>query len=351
LLADCQVPPTPFRGAVPRLEAFAQPFLATLPRPESRQSTGTSLAGLLSDLEPKNAEAIADRHDLDRPTLQTDLGTSPWDHTPLIDELSRRVARDLGRPDAVLVFDPSAFPKQGDASVGVQRPWCGRLGKVEIGQVGLDLGSVTDAEHVWVDFRLDLPAEWAKDRRRRKRGGVPKEVRYRTRHELALEMLDRRGATWPHGGISGDDARGRPAWFRREWAACPQRYLLAVPSNTSIRDLEAEPPPYGGQGRRPKPPFVGGPARCEMRPAGAWTHLTVRDGEKGPLEVEIVARRGAWSRSWSVGSWASRRCWWRCGTRRRASGSRISTDPTPIARRRGRNSRGWPRRSTGSRGV
>lgn len=291
LLADCQVPPTTFRGAVQRLEAFAQPFVATLPSPESQRYTATYLAGLLSDLEHKNAEAIAYRYDRDRQTLQTYLGISPWDHTPLIDELNRQVARDLGRPDAVLVFDPSAFPKKGDASVGVQRQWCGRLGKVENCQVGLYLGYVTDDEHVLIDFRLYLPAEWAQDRRRRKRCGVPKGVRYRTRHELALEMLDRRGAVLPHGWVSGDDEMGRPAWFRRELAARRERYLLAVPSNTSIRDLEAEPPSYGGRGRRPKPSFVGVRAWCEALPAGAWTRLTVRDGEKGPLEVEIVTRR------------------------------------------------------------
>jgi SRSO17 transposase len=124
----------------------------------------------------------------------------------------------------------------------VQRQWCGRLGTVENCQVGLDLGDVTDAEHVLVDFRLYLPAEWAKDRKRRKRCGVPKDVRYRTRHELALAMLDRRGAALPHGWISGDDERGRPAWFRRKLAARHERYVLAVPSDTSIRDLEAEPP-------------------------------------------------------------------------------------------------------------
>ncbi len=219
VLADCQVPPTTFRGAVQRLEAFAQPFVATLPSPESRQYTGTYLAGLLSDLEHKNAEAIAYRYDLDRQTLQTDLGISPWEHAPLIDELNGQVVRDLGRPDAVLVFDPSAFPKKGNASVGVQRQWCGRLGKVENCQVGLFLGYVTDEEHVLVDFRLYLPKEWAQDKKRRKRCGVPKEVRYRTRHELALEMLDRRGATLPHGWISGDDEMGRPAWFRRKLAA------------------------------------------------------------------------------------------------------------------------------------
>jgi SRSO17 transposase len=291
LLADCQVPPTAFRGAIHRLELFAQPFVASLPCPESQQHTHTYLSGLLSDLEHKNAEAIAYRYDLDRQTLQHYLGTSPWDHRPLMDELNRQVADAVGRPDAVLVFDPSAFPKKGEASVGVQRQWCGRLGKVENCQVGIYLGYVTEVEHVLVDFRLYLPDEWAKDRPRRKQCGVPKEIRYRTRHELALEMLESRGATLPHGWISGDDEMGRPAWFRRKLAAQNERYLLAVPSNTSIRDLEAAPPPYGGHGRRPKPPFVGVRAWSEALPETAWTRLTVRDAAKGPLEVAIVARR------------------------------------------------------------
>jgi SRSO17 transposase len=291
LLADCQVPPAAFRGAVRRLEIFAQPFIASLTSPESREHTRTYLAGLLSDVRRKNAEAIAYRNDLDRQAIQYYLGSSPWDYEPLVDELNRQVAAALGRPDAVLVFDPSAFPKKGSASVGVQRQWCGRLGKVENCQVGIYLGYVTDPGHVLVDFRLYLPAEWAKDRKRRKRCGVPKEVRYRTRHELALEMLDRRGAILPHGWISGDAEMGRPAWFRKRLAARSERYLLAVPSNTSIRDLEADPPPYGGQGRRPKPPFQAVRAWCEALPAGAWTRLTVRDGEKGPLEVEVVVRR------------------------------------------------------------
>ncbi|HMB03736.1 MAG TPA: IS701 family transposase [Isosphaeraceae bacterium] len=291
LLADCQVPPRTFRGAVCRLETFAQPFIASLPSPESQQHTRTYLAGLLSDVEHKSAEAIAYRHDLDRQTLQHYIGSSPWDHKPPIDELNRQVAAALGAPNAVLVFDPSAFPKKGTASVGVQRQWCGRLGKLENCQVGVFLGYVTDIEHALVDFRLYLPAEWAKDRTRRRRCGVPKEIRSRTRHERALEMLERRGPMLPHGWVSGDDEMGRPAWFRRKLAARHERYLWAVPSNTSIRDLEVEPPPSCGRGRRPKAPFQGVRAWCETRPAAAWTRLTVRDGEKGPLEVEIVARR------------------------------------------------------------
>jgi SRSO17 transposase len=291
LLAGCQVPPALFRGVIGRLEEFAVPFAAALPSPESRRHTRTYLAGLLSDVERKNAESIAYRSDLDRQVLQRFVGEVDWDHDPLIAELTGQVARAIGAPDAVLVFDPSAFPKKGTASVGVQRQWCGRLGKVENCQVGVFLGYVADHEHALVDFRLYLPREWAQGKRRCKKAGVPEGLTYRTRHELALEMLRLRGGALPHGWVAGDDEMGRPAWFRRRLADDGERYLLAVPSNTTIRDLEGPPPEYGGHGRRPKAPFRGARAWCAALPAGAWTKLTVRGGEKGPLEVEVVARR------------------------------------------------------------
>jgi len=291
LLNGCQVPPTLFDGVIDRLEGFAAPFAASFPSPESRSHTRTYLAGLLSDVERKNAESIAYRYDLDRQVIQRFIGEVDWDHAPPLDELTRQVAREIGRPDAVLVIDPSAFPKKGDASVAVKRQWCGRLGKVENCQVGVFLGYVSDVEHALVDFRLYLPRGWANDRKRRKRAGVPVGIKYHTRHELALEMLRARGGSLPHSWVAGDDEMGRPVWFRKELAADGRRYLLAVPSNTSIRDLEAEPPPYGGHGRRPKVAFRGVRAWCEALSPAAWTKLKVRDGEKGPLEVEILARR------------------------------------------------------------
>ena len=121
LLAQCDLGPETFDGILDRLADFVEPFAACLVRDEQRRHAHTYLAGLVSDLERKNTEAIAYRHDLDRQTLQAFVGASPWDHTPPIDELNRQVAADRGRPDAVLVFDPSAFPKKGSASVGVQR--------------------------------------------------------------------------------------------------------------------------------------------------------------------------------------------------------------------------------------
>ena len=137
-----------------------------------------------------------------------------------------------------------------------------------------------------------LPEEWTKDRRRCKAAGVPREeMRLRTRHELALEMLESKGPLLPHAWIAGDDEMGRPAWFRRELAGRGERYLLAVPSNTTIRDLEVDPPAYRGRGQPPKLPFQQVHQWCESLPASDWTRVHVRDGAKGPIEVEIVQRR------------------------------------------------------------
>lgn len=104
-------------------------------------------------------------------------------------------------------------------------------------------------------------------------------------------MLDEQGSLLPHAWVAGDDEMGRPASFRQALKDRGERYLLAVPSNTTIRDLEATPPEYGGRGRPPKSPFVRVDRWCATLPASAWTRLDVRDGEKGPLVVAAVKRR------------------------------------------------------------
>jgi hypothetical protein len=194
----------------------------------------------------------------------------------------------LGQADGVLVFDPSAFPKKGSESVGVQRQWCGRLGKVDNCQVGIYLGYVSRCEHALVDVRLYLPREWAKRKRRRHKAGVPAAVPFRTRHELALQMLDERGALLPHTWISGDDELGRCSWFRQQLRLRKECYLLAVPCNTSVRDLTATAPPSAGCGRRRRVPFVSVQRWCAGLLGSAWETVEVRDGEKGPLVVEVA---------------------------------------------------------------
>src|ERR1700733_11983365 len=239
LLADAEVPPRLLCGVLPRLEAFLQPFVESLASPEQCTNTQHYVQGLLSDLGSKDVESIAYLHDRERQGLQKFIGQSDWDYQPLLTTLVRQVGTELGEPAAVLVFDPSAFAKKGTESVGVQRQWCGRLGKIENCQVGIYLGYVSRREQSLVDFRLFLPREWAKDKKRRAKAGVPKEVRFQTRHELMLDMLDEHGAVLPHAWIAGDDELGRSSWFRQQLRERAEQYLLAVPSNTLVRDLKA----------------------------------------------------------------------------------------------------------------
>ena len=288
LLADAEVDPALLRGVLPRLERFLDPFVASLQRSEQDQHARHYVAGLLSNLPDKNVESIAYLYDQQREPLQQFMGQSSWDHQPWLTELAKQVGQQLGCPDGVLVFDPSAFPKKGQASVGVQRQWCGRLGKVDNCQVGIYLAYVGRTEHALVDVRLYLPKEWARGRKRRAKAGVPRTARFRTRHELALEMLDQRGSLLPHTWVSGDDEMGRSSWFRQELRSRHQCYLLAVPSNTAVRDLVATDPPYAGRGQPPRVPFTRvdgyGAAVAEQR----WQTIEVRASERGPVTVQAV---------------------------------------------------------------
>jgi SRSO17 transposase len=284
---DVRIP----EGMLDRLERFVAPFADRLVSGEQRRHLWEYVAGLFSDVKRKNAETIAYFHDQDRQALQKFVGQLPWDDRPPIAELARQVGSELGESDGVLVFDPSAHKKQGKESVGVARQWCGRLGKIDNCQVGVYLGYVSRKEHALVDVRLYLNKEWAKDKRRRKKCGVPKEIRFQTRHLLSLEMLAEHGKALPHGWIAGDDEMGRSSAFRRELRGLEERYLLAVPSNTLVRDLDAELPAYCGRGRRPRVSFTRADRWRAALPEDAWTTIDVRDGARGPLKVQAVKVR------------------------------------------------------------
>ena len=124
-----------------------------------------------------------------------------------------------------------------------------------------------------------------------KRPAFPKEVRFQTRHEQALEMLEEQGHLLPHAWIAGDDEMGRSGRFRRDLNDCGERYLLAVPCDMLIRDLDAALPQYQGRGAVPKRPLQRVDHWRDALSDDAWTRINVRDGEKGPLEVEVATCR------------------------------------------------------------
>ena len=291
LLRDCIVSPNVFHQMVDRLGDFVVPYQHALETEVGQSNVQLYLEGLLSHVGRKNAEEIATFVHVERQVLQDFIGTAPWDHRPLVKVLVGEVVDRLGEPDGVIAFDPSSFPKRGTHSVGVKRQWCGHRGKVDNCQVGVYMGYVSCPDHALLDFRLYLPQEWAWDEPRRQACHVPEEVQYHTRQELCLEMLDLWGEQVPHGWVTGDDEFGRHRRFREQLRQRGERYVLGVPCNTTVRDLEARVPAYQGCGRRPKAPWQSVTEWRTSLPADAWTHVTVRDGEKGPVEIAIVKCR------------------------------------------------------------
>jgi SRSO17 transposase len=290
LLSDCIVFPDVFNPIVERLSEFVVPYQQALETEASQRDVHLYLAGLLSHLPRKNAEEIATLVDVERLVIQDFIGTAPWDHRPLVTVLVGQVVSRLGEPDGIIAFDPSSFPKRGTHSVGVKRQWCGHRGKVDNCQVGVFMGYVSRQDHALLDFRLSLPEDWARDEQRRQECHVPKEVRYQTRHDQCLEMLEAWGDQVPHGWVTGDDELGRHTGFRKELRERGERYVLGVPCNTMIRDLEAPLPVYQGRGRRPKAPWQSVSAWRKSLDSQGWARLTVRDGEKGPVGTQMIKR-------------------------------------------------------------
>ena len=159
LLSDCIVSPDVFNPMVDRLRDFVVPYQHALEAEAGGHHVHLYLSGLLSHLERKNAEKIATLVDVEPQVIQDFIGTAPWDHRPLVTVLVGQVADQLGKPDGIIAFDPSSFPKRGTHSVGVKRQWGGHRGKVDNCQVGVFMGYVSGQEHALLDFRLSLPPD------------------------------------------------------------------------------------------------------------------------------------------------------------------------------------------------
>jgi SRSO17 transposase len=281
LLRQAHIPPTALAGWPGRLDRFLQRYLPCFFRREHRDLVPVVLAGKLSNLERKTAEPIARQAGRHRKPVQHFVGAGTWDDEVVLDELRHHVAFEVGAADGVLILDGSGFPKSGAASCGVERQWCGRLGKIDNCQVGVFLGYASRRGQALVDRRLYLPRSWAEDDDRRTQGHVPAGVAFQTKLDIGLDLIQR-CQELPHGWVLGDDEFGRSADFRGQLRRRGERYLLDVPSNTAVRDLEER----GRDGR--KPPFERADAWAARQPAGRWRRLVVRDGEKGRVVVRAL---------------------------------------------------------------
>jgi SRSO17 transposase len=293
LLADATVSTGDVRGIRDHLTCFLARYLPRFYRQEQRGHAAAFVRGLLSGLERKSAEPIAAQAGIPRKNLQYFVGCGIWEDEAVMAELRTHVREELAEDDGVIVIDPSSFPKKGDDSCGVARQWCGRLGKVDNCQLGVFLAYVSSKGHAPLDRRLYLPKGWASDPERRKTAHVPEDVAYQKTWEIAAFLLQRSGAEVPHGWVVGDDEFGRASEFRALLRARHERYVLDVPCNTKVRDLDGRRPPRkkGRRGPKRRVPFRRVDTWAAKLPPERWTRMTIRDGSKGPLEVEAAVGR------------------------------------------------------------
>src|SRR3954447_3368439 len=173
LLDQTDVSPGTVRACSRHLAAFVQRYLPFFYRGEQRQHAQAILQGKLTGLQRKTTEPIAHRAGLKRRPLQLFVGAGKWDDQAVRTEMRRHVREELGDDDATFVLDGSDFPKQGDASCGAARQWCGRPGKVDSCQAGVFVAYAAPRGCALVEAGLYLPRDWAADRRRRQVTLVP----------------------------------------------------------------------------------------------------------------------------------------------------------------------------------
>jgi SRSO17 transposase len=258
-----------------QLDALGERIAPRFARSEVRGRAQAYLRGLLGSVERKNSWQLAEvAGDATPYGLQHLLGRANWDADELRDDLREYVLERLGDQKAVLVVDETGFIKKGQKSVGVKRQYTGTVGKRENCQVGVFLAYASERGQAFIDRELYLPEEWALDKERRERAGVPEEVGMRTKPELAKVMLQRAldagvKAAWVVAdSVYGDTRRLGMFLEDRE-----QPYVLAVSGKAYV---------WAGLRQHRVGEVLEALGRGELLPEEGWKRISVGDGSKGP---------------------------------------------------------------------
>ena len=223
LLEDAEVSPGTVQGCRRRLTRFLGRYLPLFYREEQRGNAQLVIQGRLSHLERKTCEPIARQAGVQRKPVQQFVGAGKWDDEAVMSELRLDVAEAFHDPAATLVLDGSGFPKKGTESCGVQRQWCGRLGKVDNCQVGVFLACVSQGRVGPLGRRLYLPQQWAESSARRRKCHVPRGCsRARSAENGQFSGLRRAkftGVRRPYGQNSVKLRKLRWFWDRK----CPEK--------------------------------------------------------------------------------------------------------------------------------
>lgn len=236
-------------GAAARLEEFfAQRVGRHLKDWRKRESFAMYAFGILGEGERKSMERIASRACADpqqvnnvHSKLGYFLGRSVWDDRAVRLEAASYAIEAVEQegPVKVWIIDDTGFLKQGTHSVGVQRQYTGSAGKVTNCQIGVSLSVATGAEHICADFELYLPEEWTEDPERRAKARIPDGVSFKTKPELALEMIERAvQAELPGEIILADAAYGNSSEFRDTIRILGFDYGVGIQGSTGVVELD-----------------------------------------------------------------------------------------------------------------
>jgi SRSO17 transposase len=286
------------RGLKPEMDLFLERYAQCFGREEAQAHARQYVQGLLVKGERRNAENIAEAIEggVVR-NLQKFVGQGRWQDDTVLEEMQHHAVTELGDPDGVINVDETGFPKKGTKSVGVKRQYAGCLGRVDNCQIGVFASYMTPAGHVLLDRRLFLPEEWANDPERRQEAGVPAEVVFRTKPELALEMIrsaDERGV--PFRWVGGDSLYGDSPVFVQGVRELDKWYVLDVSSTMHVWLSEPEVIPAGTKGKRGRPrtratvktkPIPVGEVLASL-PQVVWQRMVVAEGSQGPRTYEYA---------------------------------------------------------------
>lgn len=290
-----------------KLLAFLRPLGGCFGRQEPRDLLRTYVQGQLSSLERKSVEPIALQAGIPPRTLQRFLESIEWDEELLRDRCQQLVAADHADPQAIGVIDESGMPKSGRDTVGVERQWCGRTGKVDNCVVVVHVGYVAPNFHCLLDSELYLPRSWADDRQRREKAYVPEDVQFRTKPQIALDQVDRalshgiQVAAWNFDELYGRDTKFLDGLDERK-----QTFVGEVPANfhgwlRAPRVLSQAPKNASRRARRRKyPRRTRRPRACEVQNLvkysvvfrkQTWKRFYIKDSQKGPVVWEVKRAR------------------------------------------------------------
>ena len=244
-------------------------------RTEARVRAKDYLVGLLSPVERKNGWQLAEQVGNQTPYgIQNLLDRAQWEADAVRNELRTYVVEHLGHSEAVLVIDETGFVKKGTHSVGVQRQYSGTAGRIENCQIGVFLSYASPQGYTFLDRELYLPKSWTSDSERCRSVGVPDEMQFATKPQLAKKMLERTfNANVPAAWVTADEVYGGDRRLRLWLEAQQQAYVMAVSTTEPIWiDYEMH--------------------KAEALVTGveeaAWQRISCGDGTKGPREYDWV---------------------------------------------------------------